>query len=430
MSAFPTPSDARVPNLDLRSQDSPNPRSALLLLIAINLVCYMDRYILAGITPALKAEFLAGDPDANAKAGLWNTAFLVTFMLAAPAFGILADRRSRWVIIGICVIVWSLACGASGLAMSFLALLITRVFLGLGEAGYGPSAPTLIADLYPLEQRNRMLSWFFMAIPVGSALGFAFGGWVEHTLGWRWAFFLMVPVGLILAAFCFAHKDPRSRSSSTELPPPAPKLADYAQLARIPSFRANVAAQTAMTFAIGGLSVWAPTYIHETHGLPIAQVDLIFGALLAVAGLTATLTGGRLADLWIKRFPGVYFLIAGSGMMLAFPMTVSMLFLPFPLAWVPVFFAMFFLFLNIGPANTALANVTPPTMRSTAFALNILIIHLLGDALSPWLIGVIKDKSTWESAFLSVSCVMLLAGLIWLISIPKLVRDLGALRAS
>jgi len=396
---------------------------ALILLIAINLVCYMDRYILAGITPALKAEFLAGDPDANAKAGLWNTAFLISFMLAAPVCGLLADQRSRWILIGISVSVWSLACGASGLAAGFLMLLITRVFLGLGEAGYGPSAPTLIADIYPLEQRNRMLSWFFMAIPVGSALGFALGGWAEATLGWRWAFFLVVPLGLVLAGLCFLQKEPRD--NATVARKPAPKLSEYWLLAKIPSFVSNVAAQTAMTFAIGGLSVWAPTYIHETHHLPIAQVDLIFGALLAVAGLTATLTGGKLADLLKPRFPGAFFFIAGSGMMLAFPMTAAMLFLPFPLAWLPIFLAMFFLFLNIGPANTALANVTPPAMRSTAFALNILVIHLLGDAISPWLIGVIRDKSTWEAAFLAVSCVMLIAGVIWLSSIPRLVRDLN-----
>jgi MFS family permease len=398
---------------------------ALWLLIAINLVCYMDRYILAGITPALKAEFLAGDPDANAKAGLWNTAFLVSFMLAAPAFGWLADRRSRWVLIGLSVAGWSLACGASGLAAGFASLLLTRVFLGLGEAGYGPSAPTLIADLYPVEQRNRKLSLFFMAIPVGSAFGFAFGGLVQHALGWRWAFFLMVPVGLILALLCFREREPRERATG-EVAPPATR-ADYLRLLRTPSYVCNVAAQTAMTFSIGGLSVWAPTYIHEAHGLPIAQVDLIFGALLAVAGLTATLAGGRLADYWKPRHPGAYFLVAGIGMMLAFPMTATMLFLPFPLAWVPTFLAMFFLFINIGPANTAMANVTSPAVRSTAFAINILVIHLLGDAISPWLIGVIRDRSTWEAAFLSVSCVMLVAGMIWLLSIPRLVKDLEAI---
>jgi len=384
----------------------------------------MDRYILAGITPALKAEFLVGDPDANAKAGLWSTAFLVSYMVASPVLGWLADRRSRWVIIAVSVAVWSLAAGASGLAGSFVALLITRVFLGLGEAGYGPAAPTLIADLFPREQRNRMLSWFFMAIPVGSALGYGFGGLVGQTLGWRWAFFLVVPVGLVMAGLCLLQKDPRDRLALAARP--APGLTDYLRLLKIPSYVANVAAQTAMTFAIGGLSVWAPTYIHEAHDLPIAQVDLIFGGLLAFAGLSATLCGGRLGDMLRDRTPAAGFLIAGSGMLLGFPMMLLMLHSPFPWAWVPIFFAMFFLFLNIGPANAALANVTPPALRSTAFALNILVIHLLGDALSPWLIGVIKDRSTWDAAFLSVSVVMLVAGLIWLLTMPLLVRDLAA----
>src|SRR5215210_7219265 len=148
-------------------------RRALALLIVINLICYLDRYILAAIIPAIKAEFLAGDPHANAKAGLLTTAFLVSYMLTAPLFGWLADRFSRWLIIGLSVALWSLASGATGLAATFGILLATRVFLGIGEAGYGPAAPTIISDLYPLEKRGRVLAWFYMAIPVGSALGYA-----------------------------------------------------------------------------------------------------------------------------------------------------------------------------------------------------------------------------------------------------------------
>src|SRR5450432_546847 len=113
-------------------------RRALALLLGINLCCYLDRYILASIIPAIKTEFLAGDPNANSKAGLLTTAFLVSYMLTAPVFGWLADRYSRWLIIGLSVGLWSLASGASGLAGGFMALLCTRVFLGIGEAGYGP----------------------------------------------------------------------------------------------------------------------------------------------------------------------------------------------------------------------------------------------------------------------------------------------------
>jgi MFS transporter, Spinster family, sphingosine-1-phosphate transporter len=398
-------------------------RRALGLLLLINLFCYLDRYILAAVIPALKDEFLRGDPNPNEKAGLLTTAFLVSYMLTAPVFGWLADRFSRWLIIGISVALWSLACGASGFAASFATLLLTRVFLGIGEAGYGPAAPTIISDMYPVEKRGQVLAWFFMAIPVGSALGYIFGGMIHHWWGWRWAFWLVAPPGLLLALWCWFMPEPRK---ATEKAKPA-TLADYKRLLKIPSLVANILAQTAMTFAIGGMSVWAPTYIHETRGISIATVDTIFGGILVVAGLVSTLLGGWLGDKLRTRFPGSYFLVSGCGMLLAFPATIAMLYAPFPLGWVFIFIAIFFLFMNIGPSNTAIANVTPPSMRATAFALNILVIHLLGDALSPWLIGRIKDQSNWNMSFFTVSTVMLIAGVIWLASMKSLARDTAAM---
>ncbi len=408
--------------------DRPGParqgaRPALALLLCINLFCYLDRYILASILPAIKRDFLAGDPHANAKAGLLTTAFMVSYMLTAPLFGWMADRWPRWPLIALAVALWSLASGATGLAATFTALLLTRVFLGIGEAGYGPAAPTIIADLYPVARRGLVLSWFYMAMPVGSALGYAFGGGINKLLGWRWAFFLVTPPGLLLAVICLLMRDPRHTDAA---PRPHATLADYKTLIRIPSLVSNIAAQTALTFAIGGLSVWAPTYIHEGRGQPLAQTDLIFGAILVLAGFFSTLLGGWLADALRSRYPGSYFLVSGCGMLLGFPCTVAMLYTPFPAAWVLVFLAIFFLFLNTGPSNTALANVTPPAMRATAFAANILVIHLLGDALSPWLIGWIKDRSTWDAAFLTVSAVMLIAALVWLFTSKSLIRDTAA----
>ncbi|MDQ3623955.1 MAG: MFS transporter [Verrucomicrobiota bacterium] len=407
----------------------PGASRALALLLVINLLCYLDRYILAAVIPAVKAEFLAGDPDANGKAGLLTTAFLVSYMLTAPLFGWLADRFSRWLIIGLSVALWSLASGATGLAGTFLMLLATRVFLGIGEAGYGPSAPTIISDLYPVEKRGQMLAWFFMAIPVGSALGYVFGGVVHHYLGWRWAFFLVVPPGLLLAAICALMPEPRRVSASAGIAPAAPAAADYARLLRIPSLITNILAQTAMTFSIGALSVWAPTYIHEARGQPLAQTNVIFGGILVVAGIVSTLLGGWLGDRLRGRFPGSYFIVSGCGMLLGFPATIAMLYVPFPAAWIFIGAAMFFLFLNVGPANTALANVTPRTMRASAFALNILIIHAFGDALSPWLIGWIKDHGTWNLSFFTVSTMMLLAGVIWLCSAKALARDTALIEA-
>lgn len=401
-------------------------RRALALLLAINLLCYMDRYILAAVLSPLQQTFLAGDPAADWKAGLLTSAFFISYMLTAPIFGWLADRSSRWLIIGCSVGLWSLASGASGLAMSFAMLLGTRVFLGIGEAGYGPAAPTIISDLYPVEQRGRMMSWFYMAIPVGSALGYAFGGMVDHAYGWRWAFYLMTPPGLLLAALCFFMPDPRKVAGHTVAERPKPQVRDYAKLVRIPSLVANVAAQTAFTFALGGLAVWAPKYIYEARGIPLQRADTIFGAILAVTGLLSTLCGGWLGDKLRDRFAGSYFLVSGVGMLLGFPATVAMLYVPFPYAWGCIFVAMFCLFLNTGPSNTALANVSPVHLRATAFALNILVIHAFGDVLSPPFIGWIKGHYGWNASFFTVSLMMLVAGLVWLATMPSLARDTAA----
>lgn len=400
----------------------PGGRRALALLLSLNLLCYLDRYILAAVEPEIRAAFFAADdPAAMAKTGSLATAFLVSYMVLAPIFGWLADRFSRWRLMAFGVAVWSLATLGSGWAGTFGFLLLARIFVGAGEAAYGPASPTILADLFPIQKRGIVLAWFFAAIPVGSALGYIFGGVVAGWHGWRAPFHYAFFPGLILAGLCLFFKDPRP------VRPAAFRQAgfsDYAALLRIPSFVFNVGAQTAMTFAIGGMSFWAPAYFHGTRGQPdLAQINLIFGGITAVAGLTATLFGGWLGDRLRERIPGAYLVVSAGGMLVAFPCTLAMLFAPFPLAWVLCFFAIFFLFMNIGPANTAIANVTSPAVRSTAFALNIFVIHALGDAISPPLIGAIADRSSLTAGFVVVSLAMLVAGLLWLFGSRFLRRD-------
>jgi len=408
-------------------------RTALILLLAINLFNYIDRYVLASVLPTLKHQFLAGDPNQNGKAGLWTTAFLVSYMCTAPIFGWLADRFSRWILIGISVAIWSLASGWSGLATSFAVLLCTRLFVGIGEAGYGPAAPTIIADLYPVKTRGRVLAWFYVAIPVGSALGYAFGGKIADLLGWRWAFYLVVPPGLLLAACCFFMREPRATSVAATPPP----LRDYGALFRIRSYVLNTAAMTVMTFAIGGFSAWMPDYIFldrrsEFPASPnlLGNIDLTFGAITAAAGLLATLFGGWAGDKLRERFASSYFLVSGMGMLLCVPATIAVIYVRFPMAWLMIFIAVFFLFFNTGPSNTALANVTPPTVRASAFALNIFIIHLLGDATSPPLIGVVRDRWNMNVALWGVALLMIVAGSLWFWGAKYLPADTNAIEGA
>jgi MFS family permease len=348
-------------------------------------------------------------------------------MVAAPLFGWFADRFSRWKLIGLAVIAWSLASGASGLAKTFGLLLVTRLAVGIGEAAYGPAAPTVIADLFPVKRRGSVLAWFYMAIPVGSALGYVLGGMVAEHWDWRWAFYLVVPPGILLGLLCFLMPEPPRGAS--DLPAAARhrvKWADYLTLARTRSYVLNCAGMTAMTFALGGVSYWMPKYIHLYRGEPnLGRVNLIFGALTVVSGLSATLLGGIAGDRLSARFPGAYFLVSGAGMLLGFPCFLMVLTTPFPWAWAWIFLAEFCLFFNTGPTNTILANVTHPSVRATAYALNILIIHLLGDALSPPLIGALSDRfqGNMNVGFIAVSGAILLGGIFWLWGARYLQRD-------
>src|SRR6476620_3093833 len=199
----------------MESKGNPRAQIALLLLLGINLFNYIDRYVLAAVEPSIRETFFSrGDPNAMWQSGTLASAFLVTYMLAAPALGFLADRFSRWLIVGICVILWSFATAASGFAATFALLAATRIFVGIGEGGYGPAAPTILADYFPLQMRGRIMAIFCGAIPVGSALGYVVGGIINHQLGWRWAFYLVAIPGIILGLSCFAQKDPRTHNEA------------------------------------------------------------------------------------------------------------------------------------------------------------------------------------------------------------------------
>jgi MFS transporter, Spinster family, sphingosine-1-phosphate transporter len=414
---------------------------ALALLLTINLFNYIDRQVLAAVEPPLSAEFKLTE----AGAGLLASAFLYAYMFGAPILGRLAERVSRWWVVAGSVAVWSLASGWTGMAGSFGVLLASRVIVGIGEAGYGPAAPALISDYFPIERRATVMAMFYMAIPVGSALGYIIGGQVNEWLGWRWAFLLVVPPGLALAGLALFMREPQPHAP--RVPRKHALRADTMALLRIPSYLLNTAAMTAMTFAIGGISFWIPKYmtlrVAEQQGLPLltalgqvaaldqfnkllTEVNTTFGTIVVIAGLLATFSGGWLGDRLRPRLPGAYFLISGVAILLAFPCTLAMIYLPFPYAWFAVFGAVFFLFFNTGPANTALANVTAPNMRATAFAMNIFFIHALGDAISPPFIGWVKERTSWNTAFMLVSLMTVLASALWFIGARYLGADTEA----
>ena len=419
----------------------PGARIALALLLLINLFNFIDRQVLSAVESKIEDTFFPEDeyprdpvskqrldPTIEARMGMLNTAFMASYMLIAPLFGFLGDRMSRWTLVGIGVILWSLASGASGLAGSFTVLFLTRCLVGVGEAAYGPVAPTVLSDLFPVSKRGKILALFYIAIPVGSALGYVLGGqvtdWAGGPEGWRWAFYVVVPPGLLLGVWCFLMKDPPRGQADAGVVARKATWRDYLVVLKTPSYLYNTMGMTAMTFAMGGMAFWMPRYASRERGAgTLGEVNFNFGIIVVVSGLAATILGGIAGDRLKPRFSGAYFLVSAIAMTLGFPFILLSLWIPFPWAWIFIFVACFCLFFNTGPTNTIIANVTHPSVRASAYALNILIIHAFGDAVSPPIIGLINGYSNMTIGFLTVSFMFLFAAVFWFLGMKHLERD-------
>ena len=383
-------------------------RYALGLLLAVNLLNYIDRQVLFAVFPLIKIDLAITDTEL----GFLGSGFMLSYLLLAPVFGWLGDRWNRVHLASGGLVVWSLATALAGFAPGYRTLLAARTTVGVGEASFGTVSPGLIADFFAKEERGRILSWFYLAIPVGSALGYLVGGVLGHRFGWHAAFLMVGLPGLVLAIPLALLRTPPRGGDATPTPEAAAGApAGYGALFRNSSFVCNTAAMAAMTFAIGGLAQWMPTFLYRMHALNVEKGNTLFGATTVLAGILGTLAGGWLGDRWQKKSSRGYLLVSGWGFLIGTPFAALAILAPgLPLCLAAIFMAEFFLFLNTGPLNTVILNVTPPPMRAMAFAVNIFFIHALGDAVSPSILGWLSDGWGLRSALLITPIAMALAG--------------------
>ena len=424
---------------------------ALGVLTFINLINYLDRAVLAPVLDQVKASFAIDD----AQAGFLTTAFFWVYTVVSPISGYLGDRVSRRALIVVGIGLWSFATIASGFAGTYEQLWIARALTGVGEAGYGIVAPAFLGDLFSKERRARTLAVFYLALPVGTAGGFAFGGFMVERFGhapgqphaglgcalglhegWRYAFLLAGIPGVLLAVLAGFLREPARGGkdvADAHLVPTKFRWSAVGELLRTRSFVVNVAATTAMTFAIGGLQQWAPTFVQRVHQYSPTDGGSLVGIVVAVTGTLGTMFGGFLADYarrWTKAshfvVPGITLSLSGIALAVAVASSGRTTF------WIFAAISIFLLFCNSGPLNAAILNVSMPAVRATAFAITIFTIHLLGDALSPAVIGEISKRLTeahgpaeaLRLAFLIAPPVMLLGGVLLVVFAKHLPRDM------
>jgi MFS family permease len=368
----------------------------------------------------VKAEFHRSD----AAFGFLTSVFFIFYMIAAPFMGPLSVRFSRKSVIIVGALIWSFATLLTAVTKNFDELLLRHTLVGVGEASFVILSPTFLADMFPEEKRGRVMGVFYLAIPVGSALGYLIGGVLGSKYGWRFPFYVGAAPGVVLAfLLLFIPEPPLGQFDRPEeiherkyVTTSAGGLGRVIQLGmsallqlwdtlkgffRNPAFLTATLGMAMMTFALGGLQVWMPTFLHRVHGYSLRDASILFGASVIACGLTASVLGGWLSDWLLKRTKSAHYLVSAVSLGIGIPAMCLALFTSGKVMIVGLFAAEFLLLLNTGPLNAAVINSVGPHVRAMALAVNIFIFHLLGDVPSASMIGWMSDHYSLRAAFVA-----------------------------
>ncbi|CAF1015428.1 unnamed protein product [Adineta steineri] len=414
----------------------------MVVLFLINLLNYTDRFAIAGVLKEVEISFKIS-PD---KSGLLQTVFVCSYMALAPVFGYLGDRYSRkWIII-VGVTFWSLTTLAGSFVPDnlFIVFLILRGLVGVGEASYICVAPTIIADMYKHDMRTFMLAIFNIAIPLGSGLGYIVGSFTTKAFhgDWRWALRVTPCFGAIciILLIILVTEPVRGSSDGVQMLKRSNWFSDVRHILKNKSFVLTTFAFTWVAFALGSLSWWGPKFLQLARNdkKTEANVSLYFGIVACAAGIAGVILGSGIANLLRKRTARADPIVCGVAVLLALPFLVALLILSKTNLWVTwagVFISETLFCSNWALTSDMLMYIVIPSRRATASAIQIFIMHLLGDASSPYIVGVIANYfqkgsednyvqwSSLRNALLLTPLVAIVGGICFLIAAIFIVQD-------
>jgi MFS family permease len=369
------------------------PYSALLVLTSLNLLNYADRSVLFAVQKLIQEDFHLS----FRQIGFLTSAFLGFYMVAAPFVGPLADRYSRKLIIFLGAIFWSGLTLLTAVTHNYTELLVRHTLVGVGEATFVTIAPTFVADLFRENVRGRILGVFYLAIPVGTAAGYLLGGYLAPRHDWRFPFYIAAAPGFVLAlAVLLLKEPPRGQFDSLK---ETPERSTILGLLQNPAFLTSTLGMAFMTYSLGGIQVWMPQFLSSERHFTLEGANRLFGIIIVIDGILAALIGGWLGDYLLPRMRSSYYFVSAASMLLGIPVMIVALFNQGPLMIPAIAVAAFFLLLNTAPLNAAVINSVSAHIRATALALNILIIHILGDVPSPTMMGWVADRHSLQTSF-------------------------------
>jgi len=367
-------------------------RYVLAVMVGINFLNYLDRYVAASVAPSIQKELHISD----SALGFLGTAFLLVYALAAVPFGLWGDRGARKTVIGVGVAIWSVATLFTGFARNYGQLFLSRAIVGIGEASYYPAGTSLMSDYFPKDQRSRVLAIWGAGATVGIAVGYAGGGIVADKLGWRAAFFFAAVPGLIFAALAFALREPL-RGAAEQTGRAVTRTAEasfnkFLELLRIPTLRATIIAQTLLYFVLASNAFWLPTYLQRRFEMTSSTAGLLSGGVIVTGGVVGILAGGWIADRRARKTPRAHLEVGIVGFLAGAVLITVAILSPQLNVFVPFFLlTVICLYLYQGPFTAVAQNVVSPALRASSVTLLLFIAHVAGDSHSPYDVGVISD---------------------------------------
>lgn len=380
------------PSLDAGRERSGRAGLIMAMLLVAYTLNFIDRQIIGILAVPIKADLGLSDRQLGLMGGL---AFALFYSGLGIPIARWADRGDRGLIMALALGLWSLATGLCGFAQNFTQLFLARLGVGVGEAGGVAPAYALISDLYPAERRARALALYAFGIPIGSATGIVFGGFIATAIDWRTAFFITGAVGLLLAPlFRKLVRDPRMDRAAAGVPAPAPAGlgAVLRLIVRKPSFWLLSLGASCSSMMGYGLFFWLPSFLVRSFGISLLSASLHYGAILLVGGLAGIWLGGRLADSMARRNRGAYALVPALAFVATIPfyavgISAQSIVPAMALMLVPTALGLVWL----GPVTAAVQGLVPPTMRTTASAIFLFVNNLIGIGIGTPAIGWLSD---------------------------------------
>jgi len=420
-------------------------RYALSVIFFANFLSYLDRQVVATMEKQLRLEL----GITATEFGYIGSAFTLGYMVFAPIVGHLIARVRRPIVFALCVLIWSLATVGSGLAPNKWVLYVTRFFIGVGEAGCLVIGPTLLSDYFSREVRGRVLSIFFLALPLGGATGYIAGAQITEHLSWHAAFYIAGAPGFIVAALIWRLVDPSSAEDQPQTaptsdqvppakiadlgvpsssgadpgahpgaPPPVKGIKPYLDLLSNRTLLFIILAQAFAVMFLQPFLHFGVGFFEVERGLSKDKATLSLASIALVAGALGNASSGFIGDRMASRSRGAYALLAGLAFVVGFPfMLVGFSVRDMHVALPALGIGAFCYFLCMPAVNTQIANSVPAEKRAMAYALAVFILHCLGDTAALPAFGRVSEAvGTKQLAYTIFSFALLLASLSCLIA--------------